>query len=317
MLVTGSHGWVGTHICRLLAGQGHRVVGVGRRPQTMAGRYLQFDLHDAAAVDVALDEVRPDVVFHLAGATPQREPEVGRLVADCVGGTYSIGHALRTVARRYRYRPRLVLAGSSAQYGAVPWEQNPVSEQALPRPTGAYGHAKLAAEATAFALAADGHIEVVAARAFNHVGPGETVGTVAGALARRIADVAAGRSSRVRVGDLDAVRDFTDVRDIARAYLAMAQKGKSGDAYNVCSESGVAIRTVLDILLALANLDHSVVDLGADRGGIGHQVGSAGRLRGETGWTPRIPLRQSLRDLLAEHWSGPLRSGGETTKGAT
>ncbi|MGC5330507.1 NAD-dependent epimerase/dehydratase family protein [Micromonospora sp. DT62] len=303
-LVTGSHGWVGSHLRRLLRSRGHHVVGAGRRPRTAADgeRYLQVDLRDAEATSALVGAVRPEVVFHLAATVPQRGPEIDDLVADTVQTTYNLCRALRATAGSGP--PRLVLVGSSAQYGAVPPEQNPITEQTLLRPLGAYGHAKAAAESLALAMATDGRIRVTATRPFNHIGPGADATTVAGALAVRVADVLAGRRDRLRVADLDAVRDFTDVRDVARAYVELAEADTAGGIYNVCSGSGVAVRTILETLLDLAGLDDSAVEVGDGGSGLRLQVGSAGRLAAEVGWKAEIPLRDSLRDLLAELTDG-------------
>ncbi|MEU7839564.1 NAD-dependent epimerase/dehydratase family protein [Micromonospora sp. NPDC049114] len=301
-LVTGSCGWVGTHLRRLLVADGQRVVGLGRQPRPAGPgeTYHQVDLRDPRKVQAALQAVRPDVVFHLAATLPQRGADGADVVADAVQTTYNLCQELRRVDTRSGAPVRLVLAGSSAQYGAVPPELNPVTEQTLPRPVGAYGHAKAAAESLALALGADGRIAVLAARSFNHVGPGEDSFTVTGALARRVVEVAAGRAERVRVSDLDAVRDFTDVRDVARAYVELAELGTPGGIYNVCSGSGVTVRRVLEILLDVAGLDWSVVDVTAGQSDIRCQVGSADRLAVETHWKIETPLRESLRDLLTE-----------------
>ncbi|MCM0675200.1 NAD-dependent epimerase/dehydratase family protein [Micromonospora phytophila] len=306
VLVTGSHGWVGGHLRDLLVRRGDRVVGVGRRPRTASGaeRYLRVDLRDARETAAAVDAVRPDVVFHLAATIPQQGASADDVVADAVLATHHVCRALRAAADGGA-PPRLVLVGSSAQYGAVPRERNPITEETLPRPLGAYGHAKAAAESVALAMAADGRIEVTAARPFNHVGPGEGSGTVAGALAGRVAEVLAGRRDRVRVADLDAVRDFTNVRDIAAAYLELAETGTTGRIYNVCSGLGVPVRTVLETLLDLAGLDHSVVEVAPGASEVRLQVGSADRLVTETGWKAATPLRDSLRDLLAELTNRP------------
>lgn len=301
-LVTGSHGWVGGHLRRILRARGHQVIGVGRRPRTVGTgeRYLRVDLRDGRATSAAVDAIRPDVVVHLAAVLPQRVADVDELIADVVPPTYHLCRALRAVEGVDR-PPRLVVVGSSAQYGAVPRELNPVTEEVPALPLGAYGHAKAAAESLALAMGADGRISVTAARPFNHVGPGEGTATVAGALARRVADVATGRLARVRAADLDAVRDFTDVRDVARAYADMADAGRPGRTYNVCSGRGVSVGAVLRSLLDTANLDESVVDIAeGGTGGVRHQVGSAARLTAEVGWKPERELRESLGDLLGE-----------------
>jgi GDP-4-dehydro-6-deoxy-D-mannose reductase len=286
-LVTGAYGFAGTALCTVLSEAGWKVVPVGRTP---------VDLSEPAAVVALLDEVRPDVVFHLAASSPQREPDPALLGPGVVEPTLGLCLALR----RLGLRPRVVLAGSSAQYGAVPAEQNPVTEDAQGHPVNAYGYAKAAAEAVATALALDGAYELVPVRAFNHIGPGEPVTTVAGALATRVAAVLAGTADRVRAADLGAVRDFTDVRDIARGYLALAEHGRPGRVYNLCSGRATSVGDVLDGLLAAAGLDGSIVDIvGGGTGGIPYQVGSPARIRAETGWAPRIPLATSLADLVS------------------
>jgi GDP-4-dehydro-6-deoxy-D-mannose reductase len=310
-LVTGGAGFVGTWLCRLLADAGWDVVALGRAERAEPG-YVAVDLTRPDAAAGVLDAVRPDVVFHLAAASPQKESDPAALVAGAVGATQSLCVALRRVGGA----ARLVLAGSSAQYGAVPREQNPVTEETLGRPVGAYGFAKAAAEATACALAVDGAFELVAVRSFNHVGPGEPASTVAGAFAARVAAVMQGRADRVRAGDLEAVRDFTDVRDIAAGYLALAERGRPGRIYNLCSGRATGIGEVLDGLLAAAGLDRSIVDEtpgpaaaapggtgagAAGRGGVRYQVGSPARVAADTGWAARIPLATSLADLLNEH----------------
>jgi len=301
-LVTGSSGWVGTHLRRILTDRGFHVVGLGRNPVVggCAESYVLADLRDPDKTTSTVTRVRPDIVFHLAASTPQRAPDVTTLVADCALTTYNVCTALRTAADAHDYRPRLILAGSSAQYGAVPREDNPISEQTPTWPSGAYGRAKVAAEELALAMAADGRISVTAARPFNHVGPGERPTTVAGALARRVADVVVGRAKRVHVMNLDVVRDYTDVRDIARAYIELAEKELPNNVYNICSNRAVTVRMVLERLLDVAGLDWSIVEATSSTGEVPFQVGSPHRLESQTQWKAEIPLSQSLRELLGE-----------------
>lgn len=296
-LVTGGFGFVGTPLRTLLREAGWSVTSAGRSDrQPPAGeRYLRLELTATDAVAELLDAVRPDVVFHLAATSPQRAGDVVGLVADAVGATHAVCAALR----RTGLRTRLVLAGSSAQYGDVPRADNPVTEETPGRPVTAYGFAKAAAEAAAWALALDGAFELVPVRAFNHVGPGEPATTVAGAFAARIRAVLDGHADRVAVAGLDAVRDFTDVRDIARGYLTLAERGRPGRVYHLCSGRPATGGDVLDGLLAAAGLDRTVVDIGVSGpGGIPYQVGSPARVTADTGWVARIPLAVSLSDLM-------------------
>jgi GDP-4-dehydro-6-deoxy-D-mannose reductase len=299
-LVTGSHGFVGTHLRAELRSRGASVVGVGRTDRVAgAGEtYVRADLTVPSDIAEMLDAVRPDLVFHLA-ATPGAR--AGGDVTSVVTATYGLCAGLVATGQR----PRVLLAGSSAQYGALRRDENPVTEESRTEPVTAYGFAKAAAEHTARAFAAEGAFEVVPVRAFNHVGPGEPPTTVASAFARRIADVVAGRADTVTVADLDAVRDFTDVRDIVRGYVDLAEKAVPGRLYNLCSGRPATVGDVLDGLLAAAGLDRSVVRAAPAAGGpprsgtIAYQVGSPERVRAEIGWDAKTGLPDSLRDLLA------------------
>jgi GDP-4-dehydro-6-deoxy-D-mannose reductase len=298
-LVTGSHGFVGTHLRKELAGRGWTVVGLGRsvRRAGDAEQYVRADLTSQDEVVTALESVRPDVVFHLA-ATPGAR--ASGEVTSVVAATYALCSALVTTGQH----PRVVLAGSSAQYGALRRDENPVTEDSRFQPVGAYGLAKAAAEYTARAFAAGGTFEVVPVRAFNHVGPGEPPTTVASALARRVADVLAGHADTVTVADLEAVRDFTDVRDIARGYADLAERAVPGRPYNLCSGRATTVADVLDGLLAAAGLDRSVVrplpTAPLASGTISYQVGCPRRTRDEIGWETTRELADSLRGLLEE-----------------
>jgi GDP-4-dehydro-6-deoxy-D-mannose reductase len=294
-LVTGSHGFVGRHLCRELRGRGWQVMGVGRTQRPDAD-YRVLNLADPAAVASLIADQRPEVVFHLAAAT---QP-TSTVVSDNVDVARGLGVGLRLSG----HRPRVVLAGSSAQYGAVARELNPVTEATLGQPAGAYGFAKAAAESILCGFASGGAFDVIPVRAFNHVGPGEPATTVAGAFAERIRAVLAGRSPTVSAADLGAVRDFTDVRDIARGYVDLAEKGEPGRVYNLCSGRAATVGDVLDGLLAAAGLDRSIVEVqpagaGERSGAVPYQVGSPDRIQREIGWNATLVLTQSMADLLA------------------
>lgn len=296
-LVTGGYGFVGTHLCALLESRGWDVVVLTRTPrQVLGGRSVSVDLASGAGLEEALDATRPDVVFHLAGPSTRAADEVGTIVRDIVGATYELGLALR----RTGLHPRLVVAGSSAQYGDLPRSLNPVTEDAPFRPVSAYGYAKVAAEAVLRGLFNDGSVALIPVRPFNHIGPGEPASTVAAAVANRIAAVLRGTADRVRISDMTAVRDLTDVRDIARGYLALAESGTPGVPYNLCSGRPVSVEALVTCLLRHAGLDDSVIDVvDGPASGIAYQVGSAARAQVDTGWSASIPLDESVADVLA------------------
>lgn len=308
-LVTGCLGFVGRHLMRCLEERGASVYGLDRRPGRVwpSVRLLTADLGDRKALLAALQEAAPDLVFHLAGLTASGGAPEAILEANAVG-TLRLLEALAA----HPSRTRVVVAGSSAQYGLLPECWTVVTEDAPFHPAGVYGWSKVAAEALALSFNGRAGLEVVAARAFNHVGPGEPAALVCSALARGVAAVEAGRESAVRAGDLTTVRDFCDVRDIAGGYVALAERGVPGRAYNLCSGRGTQVSEVLECLLRMADRRIEVRSDPTAGGGVRRQVGSAERARAETGWKPEIPLEQSLADLLSE-WREHLRNGGSAS----
>jgi GDP-4-dehydro-6-deoxy-D-mannose reductase len=302
--VTGSHGFAGTALRALLGEKGWTVHGLGASEAEPADgeAYHRIDLAVPAAqaeLRAALDAADPEVVFHLAARTGRGGEEEARgAFAANVGGTANLFTALLDRGRAVR----VVHVGSSAQYGAVPREDDPVTESAPFRPLGIYGWTKAAAEMIALAHHGRGGIEVLAARPFNHTGPGEPGHLVCSSFARQIAEIEAGAEPVLEVGNLSPERDFTDVRDLVRGYLELAEKGAPGAATNFCS--GRAVR-VEDVLTTLLDKARTRIEVRADPDRarpveLRRQVGSYAKAEREIGWTPRIPLGDSLVELLDE-----------------
>lgn len=313
-LVTGSHGFAGTHLRRLLGAEGWTVAGLDVVDAAPAAgeTYHRADLTRPPRLREAVLAADPDVVFHLAGVRGTGpDVELARTVAINVHGVWNLIEALGE-----RERPvRLVVVGSSAQYGAVPTAANPIDESVGPAAEGVYGWTKAAAEAVALACHGRGGLEVVAARPFNHSGPGEPDTLVASAFARQIAAIEAGAEPVLHVGNLESVRDLADVRDIVRGYLALAERGTGGRIYNLCSGRGVRIAEILRMLLDMTDTRIEVrPDPDRQRpSDLPVQVGSHARATEELGWSPEIPLATTLRDLLAD-WRE--RLGGPSPKGS-
>ncbi len=307
-LVTGGRGFIGATLAEHLRHLGWTAVTADRHPPTHdchdrgGGPHVQLDAGDPAAVAHALAEHRPEVLFHLAGPLPQRTtgPEIVR-------GTVGTTHGLLAGVVAAGCAARVVLAGSAAQYGPPTSPLRPVREDDPAAPATAYGLAKQAAEITAAAFAAAAGVDVVPVRLFNLVGPGEPAATVAGALCGRTGDVLAGRLSRVAVADADAVRDFTDVRDIALGMVAAAEHGRAGRAYNLCSGRPTAIRRLAEMFVAAARLPADVVHVASDVATPApppaasrptYCVGAPDRAAAELAWRAGTPLEVSVRDAL-------------------
>jgi GDP-4-dehydro-6-deoxy-D-mannose reductase len=291
-LITGGHGFVGGWLAAHLRDLGDEVTTIDR----------EVGITDQAALAEAMSEARPDAVYHLAALTHvgQSWDEPLRVLEVNIVGT----GAVLAAARRCGSDPRVLVTSSAEVYGAVTDQaQLPLTETSPTAPLTPYAASKLAAEALA-AQAFLGHSQqVITVRPFNHIGPGQSPNFAVAALAKRIADADRRGARTIPVGTLSARRDFTDVRDVVRAYRMLVESGAPGVVYNVCSGHDVAIQEIAEALLDLAGtslafeIDPSLVrpvEVPVLRG-------DAGRLTTATGWRPEIPLERTLADVW-EYW---------------
>ena len=288
-LLTGASGFVGGWLRAHLESMGDEVLALS-------------DAIDIAVPGAARQEIaaaRPEVIYHLAALThvgrsweaPQETFRVNVL------GTIELFELVRELDPL----PRVLLVSSAEVYGSG--EGSVLTEEAPFRPVTPYAASKVAAEVVGLQSFLGRGIEVVRARPFNHVGPRQADQFVVSALARRIAEAERDDVPEIRVGNLSAERDFADVRDVVRAYRELAIHGVPGEVYNVCSGSARSIASLLDALVELA--DHviePVIDSALFRPvDVPSIVGSAARLSNLTGWAPRIPIEETLADVLA-YW---------------
>ena len=290
-LITGAAGFVGRHLTDHLESHGDEVVGVDRERGP--------DLLDADGWKTLLDDLRPDAVYHLGGFSD-------------VGGSWNTPNetfrvnaegTLNVLQGCVHAGVRRVLAVSSADvYGRVTLSELPLNEDNPLRPVSPYAASKIAADYLALQAHLGYGLEVMRVRAFNHLGTGQTNRFVAPALAERIALNELEGGEEVPVGNLTPRRDFTDVRDVVRAYRLLIEHGEPGEAYNVCSGHDIAISELADRLVAMARREMRLegdpslqrpVDVPVLRG-------DYARLNKATGWEPEINLDQTLSDLLEE-----------------
>jgi GDP-4-dehydro-6-deoxy-D-mannose reductase len=212
-------------------------------------------------------------------------------------GTINLLDALK----RSGFKGAFLYVSSGEVYGAVPPEALPVTEERVPRPRNPYAAAKLAAEAYCCQAAVTSGLRIVVARPFNHIGAGQSERFFVPAMARQIADIKQGRHApRIEAGNLDVTRDFSDVRDVVQAYLRLLASGRSGEVYNVCSGVERNVGDVLRRMLELAQVD-AAIEVAEQKLRPNEQrrhCGSNRKLCDDTGWQPKIPFDQSLRDLL-------------------
>ena len=300
VLVTGATGFVGRHLLDALRAAGHEPVAAGGPHDAEP---LALDLLDAPSVQRAVDAAAPDAIVHLAGQTfvPQSVADPLATLAVNATGTAFVLEAARAYRDRVRASLRVLIVSSAEVYGVQRPERMPLDEGAVPRPGNAYAASKLAAEAFALAWQRSYGLDCVVARAFNHIGPGQDDRFVVASFARQLADIAAGAPPVMHVGNLEAERDFLDVRDVVAAYVLLLANGRAGEVYNICSGRPVAIREVLRQLITIARVPVEVRDDPERMRSSDLPIlsGDATKLRAETGWEPRYSLATSLRDIYA------------------
>ena len=316
VLITGAGGFVGRHLAEHLGESpsitvhGTTMLSSERVSPAVAVRH-QVDLKHAGRVEQLLSDVAPDVIYHLAAQAfvPRSFEDPWETLENNIRAQLNI----ITGCLRLRQRPRILAVSSAEIYGAVDASQLPLTEDAAIRPTNPYSVSKVAQDMLGLQYYLSHDLPIMRARTFNHIGPGQNARFVAPAFAMQIAKIEAGlQEPCIYVGNLEARRDFTDVRDIANAYRLIADKGKAGEAYNVSSGKAHSIRQLLNALLAGSDRKISVeVEAGRLRPVDVPEIrGDAGKLRRHTGWRPKLSLHETLRDVLEDCRGRVKRSQG-------
>jgi GDP-4-dehydro-6-deoxy-D-mannose reductase len=312
IFITGGTGFAGSHLLDNLLAEGHHVTALVHGetshqdlPQHPALQPLQGSLLDEDVLNEAVAAAQPDVIYHLAGqASPGRSWQAPALtMAINAGGTANLLQAAVAYGR-----PRVIVVTSAEIYGPVSAAMLPLTEETEARPRHPYGISKQAAGQFVDLYWQRYQLPVIEARPFNHVGPRQALGFVVPDFASQLAAIKLGmQEPLISVGNLDAQRDFTDVRDVARAYSDLAATGQPGLAYLICSGRPVSIRSLLETLSDLAQVDVEIAYDSARMRPSDTPViyGSHERLSAHTGWQPQIELRQSLSDALGD-WLGRL-----------
>lgn len=302
LLITGVSGFVGTHLARTAAARGFAIhgTGLGDPPAVPLASWHPADLTDPGAVASAIAAAAPDAIVHLAAqSSAARSFEApDETFRANVLGTWNLMEAVRDVAPA----ARVLAVGTSEVYGSQPVGSR-VDEDAAIRPVSPYALSKAAAEALAQLVHERWGLDIVRTRSFGHSGPGQTPRFVIPALAQQIAAIEAGTQPPVlAVGNLDVVRDLTDVRDVVDAYLALLERGSAGAVYNVCRGEGTRLSDAAQHLVSLARVPVRIeVDPRRFRpADIAYLVGDPARIVAATGWRPERSIERTLADVLAE-----------------
>ncbi len=312
ILITGATGFVGAHLRRyLLTFTDWQIAGTvypqpPESPESEAGkapreRFYALDLRDRAATDRLISEVEPDCIVHLAAQShiPTAYANPWETLENNILGQLNLLESCVALG----LRPRILIIGSGEEYGRASARELPLTEDHPLRPENPYSVSKVTQDVMGYQYYISHGLPIVRTRPFNHIGPGQSSRFVLAAFASQVAEIEAGKREPVLyVGNLTPARDFTDVRDVVRAYRLILDQGRDGEVYNIASGEAHTVQSLMDTLLKMAT---TAIEVRTDPeryrpSDIPVIYGSAKKLAQDTGWQPEIPLTQTIADVLAE-----------------
>ncbi|TMV53044.1 GDP-mannose 4,6-dehydratase [Paenibacillus mesophilus] len=308
-LVTGISGFVGSHMAEFLLQRNVEVTGTIRQRSRMDHikhlsdiRLVECELRDPFSVEHLIKEIKPDLIFHLAAQSfvPTSWNSPIDTIHNNVAGQVNIMEALR----RFDLSCKMQVACSSEEYGHVEPHETPIRETNPLRPLSPYAVSKVAQDYLGYQYYKSYGLPIIVTRTFNHTGPRRGENFVTSNFAKQIAQIEKGKIPPVlHVGNLSAKRDFTDVRDVVRAYWLALEKGKPGETYNIASGKCCTIREMLDLLLSYSNATISIEEDPARLrpSDVEILLGDYQKFHEETGWKPEIPFEKTMKDLL-QYW---------------
>ena len=308
--ITGITGFAGSHLAELLLEKGYEVHGLCRwrsRTENIEQikrkiHLIEGDLLDSHSLQEAMMDVRPSLVFHLAAQSfvPASWTSPAVTLEINVVGSCNLFEAVRAA----QIDPVISIACSSEEYGLVKPSEVPIKETNPLRPLSPYGVSKAAMDYLGYQYFRSYGMKIVRTRGFNHTGPRRGEPFVCSSFAKQIAEIEKGRQEpAMKVGNLSAKRDFTDVRDMVNGYFLATQKGEPGEVYNICSGRAVKIEKVLDLLLKMSKVKVKVEQdpTRMRPSDIPILKGDCSKFKRQTGWRPKIPFEKTLKDLL-NYW---------------
>ena len=301
ILITGATGFVGRHLWgHLQRSQPHAVLhGTTFMSAPQSNAYTEIDLKDSTAVLALLDRLRPQAIYHLAGQAfvPRSFSNPWETLENNIRGQVNLLQACYEL----KLACRILIVSSAEIYGRIHPADLPLREDAPLQPVNPYSVSKATQDLMALQYHLCYGLPILRARPFNHIGPGQSEHFVAAAFAMQIARIEQGlQEPIIRVGNLSAQRDFTDVRDIVRAYHLLMERGADGEAYNIASGKAYSIQTLLDTLLSYSSVQVKVEQDAARMRPVDTPliIGDYSKLHTATAWQPLISFEDTLRDVL-------------------
>ncbi len=311
VLVTGITGFAGSHLADFLVTRASVEVYGFARPsasrENLAGavskiRLVPCDMMDGPAVTNELKNIRPERIFHLAGQSwvPVSWQAPQDTLATNIHGELNLLEAVRGAG----LDPLIHIVGSSEEYGSVLPQEIPIKETTRLNPLNPYGLSKVVQDLLGLQYYHRYKLKIVRTRSFQHIGPRQRETFVASDFAKQIAEIEKGKRPPVlSVGNLDIIRDFTDVRDIARAYWFCLEKGEVGEAYNICTGTGRKISEIAEFYLRHSRVKCEIrkEPQRCRSSEAAVMIGDPEKFKRHTGWTPAVPFEQALTDVLS-YW---------------
>ncbi|MEP0813592.1 MAG: GDP-mannose 4,6-dehydratase [bacterium] len=317
VLITGVSGFAGSHLAEYVLSLGHEVTGTIRTRSPLENltavqdriKLATCELTDPHSVRRLFADYSPDCVFHLAAQSfvqaSWNHPE--QTMMNNIVSQLNLLEAIRERG----FNPMFLVAGSSEEYGKVRLNDFPITEAIPLKPLSPYGVSKVAQDLLGYQYHQSYGLNIIRTRAFNHTGPRRGEVFVTSNFAKQIVEIERGeREAVIKVGNLDAERDFTDVRDVVRAYFAILQDGRPGDVYNIASGKARTIASVLDMLISISKVKVKIeVDKSRLRpSDLPKLEGSYEKVKSAVGWQPTISFEQTMADLL-DWWRARFRAG--------
>lgn len=305
VFVTGINGFAGTHLNNLLLTQGYEIFGSVKptSDQSRDDHLFSVDIQDFESLKNAIEKVNPDFIYHLAALTSPAESfkDPARTITNNISGQLNILEAVKQLGL---VNTRVLVVSSAEVYGAAKESDLPLTELSPLKPLSPYAVSKIAQDFLGYQYFHSQNVKTIIVRPFNNIGPYQSPFFVIPSFAKQIAEIEKGiKEPILRVGNLEAKRDFTDVRDVVRAYEMLMTKGEDGEVYNIGSGKSHKIQEVLDIFLSLSNANIIVENDPAlmRPGDIPELRCDYDKLHKATGWKPEIDIQTSLKDTL-DYW---------------